>query len=392
MNNRDPRFTMTNKPILLLLFFGITKSAFAQVDTVYWSTGEIEAIVSKENGTINNTFFHKNGNISEQILLRDNVKIGERRKYYPSGRVELITYYVQGDYEYSYISYYESCQLSSKGTIKKGIDYEYQYYYETGVLQVSLETLDNGERVHKKFYKSGKLEQIGTYAPLRNGTWKTFYETGELKRTEEFSDGRRIGVWKEYYKNHRLKQTEECIPNTMFRDIKEYHPNGKLKAIGRVNHSFYGFEEKIGSWKEYHDNGALYKSYQFENTLKTGCWITYYKNGYLQEKGLYENGKPMGTWEEFYDNGQLKNTGKYAENPYRMEKEGLWKTYHKNGQLKRTASHYYRGVEGEAREYYQNGNLRCIEQWGCDKPYGRWEYYRRNGKHLKSEDRGPMGC
>jgi antitoxin component YwqK of YwqJK toxin-antitoxin module len=477
---------MVNKLILLLLFFLIAASASSKADTVYWSTGEIQSVISKENERVNHISYHKNGNKNEEGTLQNGIRIDEWRKYYPSGKIECITSYVQGTYEYSYSSYYESnqlkskgtfkngidythqsyyetgvlklsletldngerirkefynngnileegtfknnirigewrhyypsgqiehmtsylkgdaeCsyssyyennQLKSKGTVKNGVDYEYQSYYETGVLQTSLETLDNGERVNKVFYRSGTLKQIGTYAPLRNGTWKTFYESGELKRTEEFSNGQMVGIWKEYYINKKLKQTEECIPNTMYRDIKEYHLNGKIKAIGRAKYSYVDSGQKIGSWKEYHDNGVLYKSYQFEDVSKTGYWRTYHKNGSLQEQGLYEADKPMGMWEEFYDNGQLKNTGKYAENLYRMEKQGLWKTYHKNGQLKRTASHYYRGVDGEAREYYRNGSLRCIEKWSCDKAYGKWEYYRRNGKHLKSEDHGAMGC
>ena len=382
---------MTNKFVFLLIVFLFIKPATSQVDTLYWSTGEVQLVVSRENGNLSSTSYYKNGQINEQHTLNNGVKIGEWWKYYPSGKTESTTTYIKGDLECSYISFYESSQVKSKGCVKNGIDYEYQYYYETGILQTSLETLDTGERLHKEFYPSGSLKRIGTYAPFRNGTWQTYYESGELKRTEEFRNNQMIGVWKEYYKNQKLKQKEECVTNTMYRDVKEYHPNGTLKAIGRSNYAYSEDGQKMGEWKEYYDNGALYKSYQFDNGLKIGYWRTYYKNGTVLEQGLYEKGKPIGFWEEFHSNGQLKNVGEYSKNIYRMEKSGLWKMYHKNGILKRTTQHFYRGISGEAREYYRNGNLMRIEHWGCDAPYGTWEYFRRNGKLRYTKDHGKAG-
>lgn len=382
---------MSIKPILLLIVSLYSNYACAQKDTTYWPTGEVSSVSSINGESRLLTLFYKNGTIKEERTFVGVVPVGQWLQYYPSGTLMHLTIYSDGYVEFTFSSFYENGQPKSVGVVKNAIDYEYQYYFENGVIETSMEILDNGERVRKQYYRSGALKEIATYNPYRTGTWKTFYETGELQRTEEFSNNIMIGVCKEYYKNQKLKQTEECVLNTQYRDIKEFHPNGKLKRIGRKDYWIGSNGRPVRAWEEYHDNGQLYKTYQFDEGMKTGHWKTYHRNGALQEIGQYNAGKPIGFWQEFYDTGALKNTGKYAENVSRMEKSGVWTMYHKNGNVKRTSPHGYRGLSGEAREYYRNGNLKRIEHWACDYRDGQWEYYRRNGKLKGVEDQGVGG-
>ena len=382
---------MTLKALLLILILPLTNCCYSQVDTNYYSTGEVQQVYVQSGDSLRHVFFHKNGVISEEGLVVNGQKVGEWRRYYYSGELSTLFTYFEGVKEYVHRSFYKDGKSKSHGSVKNFRDYEYVSYYNSGIVQYTIEPTDSNTQIRKEFYPSGALRMEGMFAPI-HGVWKTYYETGELKRLEQFEHGRMTGVWKEFYRNQDVKHIETCVPGTKIRDIKEYHPNGALKSIGRKNFQFSKTGYVIGEWKEYHDNGRLFKTSKYENAQKVGVWKSYHRNGTLASIGEYIEGIPIGEWKEYHKNGALKHIGRYAKNQYRMEKQGTWKSYYKNGVLKRTSFHEYRGVSGEVREYYRSGNISRIERWACDSPRGTWKFYRRNGKLKAVEEYGAGGC
>ncbi len=78
---------------------------------------------------------------------------------------------------------------------------------------------DNGQKKSEALYIDGKLE----------GTYTTWYETGELKRTIQYKNGERNGLTIEYYKN-RQKKSEANYNNGVNRSKVEYwNPDGSIQ-------------------------------------------------------------------------------------------------------------------------------------------------------------------
>ena len=92
------------------------------------------------------------------------------------------------------------------------------------------EKVKNGYWI-KDYYKSGKLLMEAfseKKTPLKEkyrGIKKTYFETGELKTQEFYSNGKREDVWKTFYKN------------------------GKIKTKGKYRNG-----EKVGVWKTFYKN------------------------------------------------------------------------------------------------------------------------------------------
>lgn len=391
LNSLWHQTTKMKRSFLLFIISLLFHTVNAQEDTTYWPSGEIRTISTYENGQRNGPWkkYQKNGQIEQEGNYVPNGKTGEWKLYYYTGELQSVSLYKDGDLvNYTYESFYKGGQVKSIAITQNGRSVHRKSYYKHGVLQYSLEYRDDGVGSRKRYYENGALKEIGTLSPLRNGVWKTYFISGELKRTEEYTNGIMTGIWKEYYQNGKIKQTEECVPKILARDFKGYYLNGQLKQIGRNDYKYSSSSgRKVGEWKEYHENGQLQKTYQYKEGYKSGVWKKFHDDGSLFQIGEYEEGKPIGFWKDYYETGQLKKIGMYSHIYSRMERKGEWKDYHENGQLKRTCYHGYRGRGGEQREYYKNGELKHIGSWGeLNNQSGEWKYYRKNGKLKRVEE------
>ncbi len=88
----------------------------------------------------------------------------------------------------------------------------------------------------REFYPSGKLKIQGLQVDsLRDGTWKSWYETGQQWSEKRYNMGSEVGKY------------------------VVYHPNGNVYIQGQ-----YREGEKKGSWYFYDTNGMLVKEINFD--------------------------------------------------------------------------------------------------------------------------------
>lgn len=88
----------------------------------------------------------------------------------------------------------------------------------------------------REFYPSGKLKIQGLQIDsLRDGTWKSWYETGQQWSEKRYEMGLEIGKY------------------------VVYHPTGNVYIQGQ-----YRQGEKKGSWYFYDQNGMLVKEVNFD--------------------------------------------------------------------------------------------------------------------------------
>ena len=82
-----------------------------------------------------------------------------------------------------------------------------------------------------------------------------------------------------------------------------YYDNGQLWGKGDYKN---GDEE--GTWVEYWKNGQLFSKGNYTNGKREGTWVYYWGNGQLWKKGDYKNGEREGTWVWYHRDGSKKTS------------------------------------------------------------------------------------
>jgi antitoxin component YwqK of YwqJK toxin-antitoxin module len=94
-------------------------------------------------------------------------------------------------------------------------------------------------------------------------------------------------------------QVVDGIKNGSF---KTYFLTGQLEKEGIIKNN-----KNVGEWKYYFDNGQLETIGSFKENLPHGQWESFYDNGYTKIIGIYKNGKQHGAWKYYDNNGELIN-------------------------------------------------------------------------------------
>ncbi len=119
---------------------------------------------------------------SDQSIVND----GAYREFYPDEKVFVEGQYADGDQVGEWSYYHDNGQLAKKVNFVAG--------KADGVVELRR--------------PDGTLEAVRVFAQgKRNGTWKTFDESGEQQLTEEvYADGKPDGVWKTWWENGQERQ------------------------------------------------------------------------------------------------------------------------------------------------------------------------------------------
>jgi len=324
-------------------------------------------------------------------------------------------------------TYYDSGALASTANYVDGV--------KKGVIKTYAkkeELIEDSKNKDKQYYDSGGLKYEGN---KQQGEWKSFYESGKLKRTGNYVTSRKQGEWKEYYESGELKstvdynygrvsdikaynETGKLIVFDGKKLIKTFHDNGQLKMEGVYN-DIDSLEFLLGKviWQ---GNGDYYVGVTFEGgyfddekkmqitgidayrkatekPIKNGKWTYYYESGKIEK-------------EEFYEVNLILKTIYYSEKGFKTSKieyglkEG-WllageTKYYENGTIKSedfdgyegsySAKYYENGLmewedfdDGQIKTYYKNGQIKKTIEIGDD--YKLIEEYSEIGKLTKEE-------
>ena len=100
-----------------------------------------------------------------------------------------------------------------------------------------------------------------------------------------------------------------------------------------------------------------------------------YKSGEKQLEVHYLNGKREGEAKFYYQNGNLLAKGNYKDDKL----NGLSKVYYENGNLKREDNYKDDKREGLFKGYYENGDLKLEDNYKDGKKEGLSKVYYENG-------------
>ena len=155
-------------------------------------------------------------------------------------------------------------------------------YYDSGELKSTENYVDDVRQGESKYYfKDGKLFSTVNYIDdIKQGEYKIFYESGELKRTENYVDDLRQGEWKYYWESGELKRTEN-YGNLCLLSITNYSQNGN-----RINET-----DNFG--KECGDYGSTFTTFYENGNIKSKKEMNYESVGYVE---YYINGQEKIEW------------------------------------------------------------------------------------------------
>lgn len=98
--------------------------------------------------------------------------------------------------------------------------------------------------------------------------------------------------------------------------IETKYESGAIKESG-----YLLCDQKMGEWKEFHENGTKKCSYRTDkNGGIEGRYAEFDDQGKIAVEGEYRGGKKTGLWTEYYGDGTIKSQGYY----YNDAKTGKW--------------------------------------------------------------------
>ena len=118
-------------------------------------------------------------------------------------------------------------------------------------------------------------------------------------------------------------------------------------------------------------------AYQIDENF-TGQVIKKYKSGQVKSIENFKNGKLNGEFKEFFENGSLFQIGTFKNGDMKNIK-----VFYENGKLKFEQN--LKDRKGKYRGYYPNGMLEVEGEVFQGDEIGLWKYYNEEGNLLKTE-------
>lgn len=333
--------------------------------------------------------YHNNYLINREKINRynaNNEKSGKWINFYPDGRIHKEMNYTEDLLDGLYKEYDQNGNLALVLKYEKGkIIEQSDNAQEQELLNVKREFNKQGNLVfsgsykkeiavgiHRFFNNEGKVvnaiiyddfghkisEGIVDLEGKKEGSWKDFYYSGELRAEGAYRDSRRTGKWMFYYKNGSPEQEGSYLRGYPDGYWKWYYENGNIL---REESYFNGRED--GEMIEYDIDGNIIAKGNFINGEKEGDW--FYAVADHKEMGSYQSGLRIGKWEFYYTNDVLKFEGEFTQGLA----NGKHKFYYENGVLKEER-YYEMGLrEKNWKKYDEEGNIMMVISYKNDIEY-----------------------
>ncbi len=248
----------------------------------YFQNGNIKFEGSYDFGTENGEwkYYFENG-VVKSILTRDSIygKLYNKKEFFQNGNLK--SHHI-GNNEKD--STYYACYFNN-GKLK------YEHHFFTSENQIEryekrnvnghvYELFDEDSIYFKKDSIQLTVLEQGQYEKRRKkGTWRTYYQSNELRSITNYFDGRLHGDYQEYYASGQLKKNGKFRQGDKTGTWKSFYENGKPKIVANFK------KDKLeGSYKEYYENGSIWEHGAYYADERDGTWTFYNENGTIKRK------------------------------------------------------------------------------------------------------------
>ena len=294
-------------------------------------------------------FFWENGNLKEEGSYYNNKKHGFFKKYDQDGNFLSVEKWDNDNYlpdapETKILdtktAYHKNGKPSITATYYKGIPEGIRREYDT---------LGNVVKGYIFFKGWMRYEGVTDLNGLRQGLWKEYYETGELRSIGKYSNSKMIGEWKFLY------------------------PDQNIEIIGSYNNG-----KKDGEWIWYYPNKSILMSENWENGERDGSFVEYDEKGNIITQGEYKEGAEEGEW--IYVNRGVIEKGSYFDGM----KTGLWRVWFANGLLAYEIEYEQDLYNGKYIAYWENGKTKLSGKYITGITSGVWIKFDEEGNPFLS--------
>jgi antitoxin component YwqK of YwqJK toxin-antitoxin module len=252
------------------------------------------------------------------------------------------------------------------------------------------------------FYENGYKQAEGAYNSegLKEGEWRYYYYTSELKEITNYKKGDLNGLYETYSSNGQVTSRIFLVDNKIQGSFEEFNEVGNVLSeknvvdnrqdgLTRTYNRDGSIDTKLqykagnleGEQLLYYSTGSLLKKLVYKNNLLDGEYTEYHENGAVEKKGKYALGNPVGVWISYYDNGQILDSGAYNS---QGALAGKWVIYHKNGKLKQVSTYDVKGKKlGDQKEYDVDGVLHGSYVYS-DNKLTSYTFYDKKGTVVAS--------
>ncbi|PIP54157.1 MAG: hypothetical protein COX07_06850 [Bacteroidetes bacterium CG23_combo_of_CG06-09_8_20_14_all_32_9] len=326
----------------------------------YDKNGEIIALTEYSNDYIINR---------ERINHIDKLglKQGVWKTFHPNDKIAVESNYLNDTLN----GYYKEFDMSGKLV-------KLEKYFSGQLLSDSLNVETNPIKWVEDFYDNGKIKFRGGYkcgVPI--GLHKEYPRDGTVIMAKEYDkngiflgegavneNDKKQGVWKYYYESGEIKARGVFKDNLKTGEWIFYYEDGKIEQRGKYNN-----DKPTGLWTWFYTNGNKWREENMEKGLEQGSFTEYNKDGIVILKGEYADGEREGLW--IYHNGDITEEGSYQNGM----QNGLWKSWFLNGKINYEVK-YVQGVpDGKYKLYYDNGYLRKQGYYSMGSREKNWNKY-----------------
>lgn len=312
--------------------------------------------IMSRNQSVNRT--DKNGNKQGAWkYFWDNGNLKLEASYFNNKKHGFFKYYDE-DGTFLYVEKYTNDVLEEEAKETKQLEKKTAYHTNGKPSIIATYFQNKPEGIRREFDTAGKVikgyifengwlryEGITDMNGLRQGLWKEYYQTGELRSKGKYKNSKTIGEWNFYFPD----KTIEISGNYNAKGEKHgpwiwFYPSADTMSIAN-----YDEGELDGLYLEYDEDQQPLVKGEYVLGYEEGTW--YYRNGKSYETGKYEGGKKIGTWISYFEEGKVASKTHYDEDL----RNGKYVAYWENGNI-RIMGNFVHGLEnGTWTQYNEEG-------------------------------------
>jgi len=346
----------------------------------YWITYYLSGLVKSEgkrtNFLLDSTwnFYNHSGELIEEINYQLGVKSGFALKYsYDNPERPGMKTLIS-----------KELYINDK---KEGNSY---YYFNTGELKSSF-YYSNG----RKQGPAREFDRDSTIITILQYNNNYLISREKINRRDE--DGKRQGTHKEFYKDGSIKKEENYLDNDLHGYFREFNETGELLQAMRFERGAVIEEideeakEILDFKRTYDEQGRIVFSGAYVEGIARGIHRFYDTTGTIinsyiyNEKGVRlsegivdEQGRKRGKWLDYYPSGKTKAIGAYLNN----RRNGRWTYYFENERIEEKGNFIGGRFDGEWIWNYADGSVWRIESYFNGKEDGHSVEYDNDGNVL----------
>lgn len=373
-------------------------------DNAHWLKNSVPYVDGKAHGlgkTYNQEglvvavtkYYHGIMSRTERINRTDNagLKQGNWKYFWDNGNLKLEATYLNGKkhgffkfYDeagnFLYIEKYDHDQLVEDAKETKQLEKRMTYHPNGRPAIIVTYYKDKPDGIRREFDTAGNVikgyvfengwlryEGITDMNGLRQGLWKEYYPTGELRSKGRYKNSNPVGEWNFYFTDKSIEITGN-YDNKGHKDGEWiwFYPSGDTMSVAE-----YGNGEFDGRYIEYDEEGEPLVKGNYVAGLEEGIWM--YRNGTSIESGKYDGGLREGVWKITFDDNRIAFEIHYDQDV----RDGKYTAFWENGAVK-TSGKYKQGLQDGPWNFYNEDGILTLTTLFKDGNEIKWNNYTIN--------------